>query len=149
MCSAAGANRYAPNQTDIDFATIIENELLGVLHWNSKKAEVFLKKAVTLEEKASYAYGPPKIIQPSFELFGKWLLENNRPQEALTYYQKALERGPNRLRALIGMQKSSEALNQKEGFEKYTAELVKLLKDADPGVKSMILGKEETTKIML
>jgi len=138
MCNAAGANRYAPNRTDIDQAHIMEMELQALKYWNDKKAEDWLKKASTLEEVTSYAYGPPIVVQPTHELYGRWLLENNRAEEAKVLFEKAVKRGPNRLHAMQGMLNVHKMLKENDAANALQKKINELLKEADVAVKEQL-----------
>ena len=35
---------------------------------------------------------PPEVVKPSYELAGEWLLEQDRPEDALRQFERALER---------------------------------------------------------
>ena len=103
LCS--GTKRSAPTQLDVDQAKVMELELRALLaNMNKDKslAEKYLKEAVELEDKISYSYGPPSIVKPTFELYGEWLLENNKAEEALVMFDKSLKRAPNRVLSLKG-----------------------------------------------
>ncbi len=113
MCSSAGANRSAPNRLDIDQTHVMEMELRGLEAWSrqdDKAAEKWLREAADLQESTSYDSGPPAIVMPSFELYGEWLLEKNRPKEAMTQFERALKRGPRRVKALQGQLQAAEML---------------------------------------
>lgn len=144
MCSAAGANRYAPNRTDIDQAHIIEMELQALRYWKDEKvAEDWLQKAVQLETATSYAYGPPRVVQPTHELYGQWLLENDQAKTAQIQFEKALERGPNRINAMKGLLTCYQKLDKKEAAAELSKKLNAILKDADIAGK-MLLEKGKT-----
>ncbi len=116
MCNA-GSNRSLPNQLDIDQAQVFAYQLealLAMLNKDDEKAEEYLKKATELEGSISYAYGPPAIVLPTFEMYGDWLLEQNRPEDALAQFEYALKRGPKRILALKGQRKAAELLGQDE-----------------------------------
>ncbi len=105
MCSTAGANRSLPNQLDIDQARVMALELEAMhaqLQGDLVETEKRVAEATILEQKLSYAYGPPRIVMPSYELFGRWLLEQGRPTEAMQQFEYALAKGPGRLHALAG-----------------------------------------------
>jgi len=78
------------------------------LNSNAEQAEKYLKEAVVLESNISYAYGPPTIVKPSPEMYADWLLESNRPKEAVQQYEQALKAAPNRLLSLQGIKKAKE-----------------------------------------
>jgi len=106
MCSSAGANRSAPNQQDLDLAAVMELQLRALeatMRDDEAAAGEFLRAAVDQQESSSYDYGPPSIVWPSYELYGDWLLQHDRPVEAIAQYRQALYRGPKRVRALRGL----------------------------------------------
>ncbi|MCB0582491.1 MAG: tetratricopeptide repeat protein [Phaeodactylibacter sp.] len=116
MCGSAGSYGQA-NQLDIDQAYIQELELKGLhamLKGQPQEAERWFKKATEVEDNASYSYGPPEVVKPSYELYGEWLLEQSRPEDALKQFERALKRGPKRARALNGKLRAAEALGQEE-----------------------------------
>ena len=106
-------NAELPNSLDIEQATVMLLELNAMNAWLKKdwgQTEKFLKRAVEMETKVSYAFGPPTIIKPSFELYGEWLLENNRPKEALAQFELSLKAAPNKLLSLKGKEKAEKLL---------------------------------------
>ncbi|MCB9267423.1 MAG: tetratricopeptide repeat protein [Lewinellaceae bacterium] len=116
MCSA-GSGYGKANQLDIDEAYILELELKGLLamvEGREVDAERWLKEATSVQDNASYSYGPPEVVKPSYELYGEWLLEQGRPEEALEQFGRALKRGPQRVRALKGQMEAARALGRDE-----------------------------------
>jgi len=116
MCGAGGSYGQ-PNKLDIDQAYILELELKGLyamLRSKPEDAERWLKQATQLEDEASYSYGPPEVVKPSYELYGEWLLAQNRPEDALLQFEKALQRGPKRVRALDGQLRAARALGKED-----------------------------------
>ncbi|NER83826.1 MAG: hypothetical protein F6K42_30645, partial [Leptolyngbya sp. SIO1D8] len=84
---------------------ILENELQAAIlikQGKKKEAEAILKEAVELEENTSFSFGPPIIVKPSSELYGEFLLADNRPAEALKQFEKVFERAPKRTLSLKG-----------------------------------------------
>lgn len=105
MCASAKGSDNAPNQLDLDQAQVLEMELRSLfaqLNGQAAEAEKWLRSATALQESISYAYGPPPIVKPSWELYGEWLLQQNRPDDALAQFEMALQKGPNRRQALNG-----------------------------------------------
>ncbi len=148
MCSA-GSNRYTPNQLDIDQAHVMEMELEGLsaqLNNDPETTEKWLSEAAQLERRISYAYGPPTIVQPSYELYGTWLLEQGRAEEAAIQYEQALEKGPNRIRAVAGKLEAALVMGKQEEVELLQKKLEDLLAKADEPVKRKFL-KQQNPKI--
>jgi len=107
LCSSA--NSTLPNELDVQQSYIILLELKAMqakLKKNNKLTEKFLKEATTAEMSASYAFGPPVVVKPSFEMYGEWLLEMKRPEEALQQFDYALKAAPGRLQAIKGRQQA-------------------------------------------
>ena len=107
-------NGDTPNALDIEYAAIMELELKAMQAWqrnNIIDAEKFLKEAVDREQSASYSYGPPSIVKPSYELYAEWLMENGRAKEALEQYKYALKVFPNRRLLLQGKENAEKALS--------------------------------------
>jgi tetratricopeptide (TPR) repeat protein len=116
LCSA-GNTRNLPNRLDLDQARVMELELRALyarLLDNPEMAEQLMKEAADLESTLDYSYGPPDIVYPSFELYGEWLLEQGRAQEAMTQFDRSLERGPRRVKALRGKLSAARQLNDEK-----------------------------------
>lgn len=120
------------NKLDIGMAQVMEMELrarLGQMQDDAEETEEWLKKATELESTLSYSFGPPVIAKPSWEMYGEWLLSQNRAEEAVMQFEKALEHGPGRLRGLTGIRdaflqsgKSAEADSVNQIILKNTSE---------------------------
>jgi len=108
-------NRSIATKSDLEKTEIMELELRAMqalLNNNDAEAEKYFKLATDLENKTSYAYGPPQVARPSFELYGEWLLSKNRAKEAVQQFKRSLELAPNRTIALEGLKKA-ESLTAK------------------------------------
>lgn len=117
MCSAAGANRYAPNQSDIDEAKVFELQLRAILAkmvGTEKQEEEYLKEATKMEGEIDYSFGPPHIAWPTYEQYGQWLLDHDRPEEAAAQFDLALNKGPKRRRALLGRLEAAKKMGDGE-----------------------------------
>lgn len=116
MCSA-GNTRDLPNRLDLNKANVMELELRGLyarLLDKPDMAEQMLAEAAELERNLDYAYGPPEIPYPSFELYGEWLLEQGRAEEALVQFNYSLDRGPRRTKALRGKLAAAKQLSKEK-----------------------------------
>jgi len=132
VAGCGGSWKYEfPNQVDINQAEVMQLELSALVEnakENLPEAEELIKKAVALEENTSYSFGPPTVAIPSYELYGKWLLDQNRPEEAISAYEKALERGPNRILALKGLKSAYDATNNTEKSSEIEAKILEFQK---------------------
>ncbi|MDN5215415.1 hypothetical protein QQ020_25270 [Fulvivirgaceae bacterium BMA12] len=113
MCYAPGT---MPKKTqEARTSLILENELQAAIFIKQDKlseAESILKKAIALEENMSFSFGPPVIAKPPQELYGEFLLANNRPEEALAQFEKVFERAPKRTLALRGYAAAASRSNK-------------------------------------
>ncbi|MGZ8511194.1 MAG: hypothetical protein ACXWWA_12485 [Chitinophagaceae bacterium] len=106
-------NRSIPTVSDVEKTEVMELELKAMLALLKKDAAEAQKKfiqATGLENKTSYAYGPPHIAKPSFELYGEWLLANNKPKEALQQFERSLETAPGRILSIQGKERATKML---------------------------------------
>ncbi len=106
-------NSAIPNTLDIQQAQVMEWELKAMQAWLKKDTATtdrLLKLAVDMESKTSYAFGPPAIVKPSFELYGEWLLTMNKPKEALHQFEQSLKVAPGRTLSIRGKDKAVKML---------------------------------------
>jgi tetratricopeptide (TPR) repeat protein len=108
---------YNPNKTYRDYFTSITKS--GVLtaqitvleikaqiaqcQQNIHQAISYLQQAAKLEGNASFGYGPPIPVKPSFELLADILLQDKQYTEAYQQYIVTLKRMPNRASAMHGL----------------------------------------------
>jgi tetratricopeptide (TPR) repeat protein len=90
-----------------------------------------MKRATTLEEEMSPPSGPPDLIKPSHELFGEILLKAGKGAEAQAMFEVALQRQPNRARALLGAARAANAAGRNEVARNYYDKLAGIWKGAD------------------
>ena len=131
LCSSAGA-QIDLTQQRVDQAHVMEMELRALLSMREKDntaAEQWLKGATALEDKVSFVYGPPFIAKPSHEMYGEFLLTQNRPDEAKTHFEATLKRAPRRVLALKGILEIARISNDRETTEAMEKELQSIITD--------------------
>jgi hypothetical protein len=108
-----------------------------------------LKEAVAIEDSIDDLSQPPYPVIPASELSGNLLLDLHRPVEAAHYFQKTLQRTPNRPKAIFGLARAAQALGDsataRERYEKFLS----LWKDADPDCPEVATAKEFLTKAVI
>ncbi|HKZ65697.1 MAG TPA: hypothetical protein VJ111_05050 [Chitinophagaceae bacterium] len=107
-------NRSVTTIGDLQKTEVMELELkamLALLKKNNTEAQKNFIQATDMESKTSYAYGPPHISKPSFELYGEWLLAMNKPKEALQQFEQSLKVAPGRILAIQGKERATKLLN--------------------------------------
>jgi tetratricopeptide (TPR) repeat protein len=109
MCGSI--NRSLPTRTNLVESETMEMQLRAMhalLTGDDKKAEACLQQAVALQDAAGYSFGPPGIVKPPYEMYGEWLLDNGRADEAILQFEKALKYAPNRLLSVNGKNKAEK-----------------------------------------
>ena len=131
FCGSGGATRENATELDINLSKVIELELRAMSAWMSNDltaTEKWLQDASNLEENVSYSYGPPAVVKPSHELYGEFLLTQNRAKDALPQFDKALKLAPKRVLSLRGKLKAATDVNDTQLMnetEKLIREIVK------------------------
>jgi tetratricopeptide (TPR) repeat protein len=105
--AASGSNAYRAKPISI----MAKEVASGIAHMekNVAEAERLLKEATTIEATLDAPSGPPEPIKPSFELYGQFLMSQDRQKEAAVQFQQALLRMPNRRAAVQGLAKTAPA----------------------------------------
>ena len=96
-------------------------------------AIALMEKATAIEEKLPAPSGPPRIIKPTFELFGEILLRAGKPEEAAKQFAISLLRHPNRARSLLGAARASAASGDRGGAIDGYSKFLTAWAEADPG----------------
>ena len=71
-------------------------------------AEEFLVEATVLEAELNAPSGPPLPMKPAHEMYGELLLARGRMEEAVVQFNKALERTPNRIKSVRGLERTRQ-----------------------------------------
>jgi hypothetical protein len=128
----------------------------AILTLQAKEAEAFaaeaandndaatkkLKEAVGMEDAIDDLSQPPYPVIPASELCGDLLLRLNRPAEAAIYFQKTLQRTPNRPKAVFGLARAAEAMGDGAMARRYYERFLQIWKDADPELPEVATAKE-------
>ena len=82
-----------------------------------------LDRAAALQSRMPRPIGRPFPVKDVNELYGDLLLQANRPKEAITWYERALARTPNRSRALFGLARAyrntGDAANARAAYKRF------------------------------
>ena len=90
-----------------------------------------LKEAVSIEDSIEDLSQPPYPVIPATELCGNLLLELNRPAEATIYFEKTLNRTPNRPKAIFGLARAAELLGDSVTAKRRYEEFLTIWRTAD------------------
>jgi tetratricopeptide (TPR) repeat protein len=96
-----------------------------------KGANERMNEAVAIEDSIYALSQPPYPIIPAHELYGTMLMEMGRPADAMKHFMETLKRTPGRARAIYGIARAAQALNDKQTAIKRYTELLELWKNAD------------------
>jgi tetratricopeptide (TPR) repeat protein len=109
-----------------------------------RQAEAFasMDRATALQARMPRPIGRPFPVKDVNELYGELLLQANRPREAITWFDRALTRTPNRSRALFGLARayrnSGDAVNAKAAYKR----LLTNYRLADPGLPEVTEARD-------
>jgi tetratricopeptide (TPR) repeat protein len=90
-----------------------------------------LKEAAAIEDSIDDLSQPPYPVIPATELCGNLLLELDRPAEARIYFEKTLNRTPNRPKAVFGLARAAELLGDSGTAKKHYEEFLMIWRNAD------------------
>ena len=106
-------NASMATRSDLEKTEVMELQLKAMQAWLKTDiggTEAVLKKATELEAASSYAYGPPNVVKPSFEMYGEWLLEVSRPADAIAQFELSLKAAPNKTISVKGKEEAEKKL---------------------------------------
>ena len=81
---------------------------LAVARDDDVTAEKILVEATDLEAELNAPSGPPLPMKPACEMYGEFLLAQGRMEEAAVQFDKALERTPNRIKSVRGLERTRQ-----------------------------------------
>ena len=101
------------------------------------EAVAAMERATALQARMPKPIGRPYPVKGADELFGEILLQVGRPKEAVTWFERALARTPNRSRAVLGLAraaaKAGEVTKSRRAFQQFLANW----RLADPGLPEL------------
>lgn len=83
--------------------------LIAIAEGNTEAGLGILRQAATAEDALPFAFGPPEVFKPTFELLGEELLRQGRGEEAEAAFRRASERTPGRTLPLRGLDQARQA----------------------------------------
>jgi tetratricopeptide (TPR) repeat protein len=109
-----------------------------------RTAEAFavMTRATALQAKLPRPIGRPFPVKGADELNGELLLQAGRNREAITWFERALARTPNRSRALLGLARAyrnaGDAANARAAYQRFLANY----RLADPGLPDVAEARD-------
>src|SRR6516164_2274850 len=100
-----------------------------------------LQEAAAIEDAIVDLSQPPYPAIPANELCGNLLIELTRPTEAVTYFQRTLTRTPGRPKAIFGLARAAQALDDEETAVKGYQEFLSMWRTADPGLPELVQAR--------
>jgi tetratricopeptide (TPR) repeat protein len=88
--------------------------------------------AVAIEDSIDSLSQPPYPVIPAHELYGSMLMEMGRPAEARKHFEETLRRTPGRPKAIAGIARAAEAMNDADTARAQYTKLIGMWKGADP-----------------
>jgi len=126
------AKNYFKRPERLDIWDLEIQAAIRVSNQDYEEAIALMKKATAIEQKLPAPSGPPRLIKPTYELFGEILLRAGQSQEAAQQFATSLLRHPNRARSLLGAARAAaDNGDREEAFEWYS-KLLAVWTQADP-----------------
>ena len=100
-------------QPESPYRALHLEELRGLVALERGRTEEgleLLREAAEKEDELPFAFGPPRVLKPTFELLGEELLRLGRNEEALAAFRRATERNPGRTLSVRGLSQARVAL---------------------------------------
>jgi tetratricopeptide (TPR) repeat protein len=116
-------------------------ELRGLIALKAEETDAaldHLQTAAALESERPIDYGPTFPPKPAHELYGEALLSLNRPAEALTHFNKTLDRYPDRALSLWGMARAAAEAGRPDVAKDARSTLAAQWKTADAPVRQRL-----------
>ena len=102
------------------------------------EAVSLLQRATALEDGMPEEFGPPAVVTPSHESLGRIYLAAGKPAEAVREFERALELGPGRSQALLGLARAAKENGQADLAAGTIASLRQNWHHADPDVTTIL-----------
>ncbi len=119
--------------------------LIALKAGNTDQALSHLEKAAALEAEKPLEFGPPFPIKPAHELYGEALLSLDRPADALTQFQKTLDRYPDRALALWGKARAAAQAGKPIVAQNARSALTDQWDTADRSVRERLSSLSDTS----
>jgi tetratricopeptide (TPR) repeat protein len=107
-------------------AMVMLHELGALLMWSQgQRQEAFaaMDRATAAQSRMPKPIGRPYPVKGADELYGELLLEAGRAKEAIVWFERALQRTPNRSRAVLGLAraaaKAGDATKSRSAYKQF------------------------------
>jgi tetratricopeptide (TPR) repeat protein len=93
-----------------ELSTVMLHQLGALLMWSQgQRQEAFMAmdRATGAQAKMPKPIGRPYPVKGADELYGELLLEAGRPKDAMVWFERTLQRTPNRSRAVLGLARAA------------------------------------------
>lgn len=121
-------------------AEIMLHEMQAMhLFAQGRHADAFLEmdRATLLQARMPKPIGRPYPVKGADELYGELLLQANRPQAAIEWFEKTLRRTPNRSRAVLGLARARRNAGDSAGSRQAYQQFLQNWRAADPGLPEL------------
>ncbi len=111
-----------------------------ILAHDGKAADAvsLLQRATALEDGMPEEFGPPAVVAPSHETLGNLYLATGQPAPAVRQFERALELGPGRSRALLGLARAAGLAGPADLAARTATALRRNWDHADPDVATLL-----------
>ena len=133
------ASAAAQGVDDIGRVPLLQlDALLALDAGASDRALALLDTAAAIEDDQPLSYGPADPLKPTQELYGEVLLDLDRPADAQTHFERALDRYPGRALSTWGRARAAAAAGHADAAQEAQAALAAMWDEADPAVQQRL-----------
>ena len=140
------AKNYFKRPERLDIWDLEIQAAIRVSNKDYEEAIALMKKATAIEQNLPAPSGPPRLIKPTYELFGEILLRAGKPQEAAQQFATSLLRHPNRARSLLGAARAAADNGDREEAVEWYSKLLAVWTQADPTLPELQEAKRYLKK---
>lgn len=126
-----------PDPALLDQSTVMLHQLGALLMWSQgQRQEAFaaMDRATGAQARMPKPIGRPYPAKGADELYGELLLQAGRPKEAAVWFERTLERTPNRSRAVLGLARAAAGAGERAKSRAAYKQFLRNWRAADPGL---------------
>jgi tetratricopeptide (TPR) repeat protein len=120
--------------------SVMEREVAALIELAAGRREQavgILQAATRSELQLPPPFGLPEPVKPAPELLGEVLLEVGRPRDALSAFNQALRRNPNRSLSVLGAARAAAALGDTKAARRHYRQLLANYEKADANLPEL------------
>ena len=128
----ARADEIFLTEGEVEILQLELDAMVALAKGKNKSAVSLMRKAVALEQKLPFKYGPPRLSKSTHELLGDVLAEAGEYELAVQAYEAELVNSLRRTNSLLGLARASAAHGDQPKSKNAYKQLTEIWHGADP-----------------